>query len=109
MLTVEQTGVLFLYSAPQLCEPWPWYVAVLYPLKTPIVLPITQIAMTGSVYSVVAVALERYFNICKPFRANWVKDHSVSHTANLIQTGNFALTYLQYLFFMMSERESHRI
>ena len=26
----------------------------------------------GSVYSVVAVALERYFHICKPFKNNWV-------------------------------------
>ena len=64
--------MLLLYSVKHLCELWPWYVAVLDPLITPIVLPITQIAMTGSVYSVVAVALERYFNICKPFRANWV-------------------------------------
>ena len=68
----SQTGVLLLYSVPHLCGLWPWYLGVLDPIFTPIVLPITQIAMTGSVYSVVAVAVERYFNICKPFRANWV-------------------------------------
>ena len=27
---------------------------------------------TGSVYSVVVVATERYFSICKPFHKNWV-------------------------------------
>merc|ERR1719219_775672 len=37
---------------------------------TPYILPLTHIALTGSVYSVVAVALERYYNICKPFKRN---------------------------------------
>ena len=72
MMFCSQTGVLLLYSVPHLCGLWPWYLGVLDPIFTPIVLPITQIAMTGSVYSVVAVAVERHFNICKPFRANWV-------------------------------------
>jgi len=40
------------------------------PIVFPYILPVTQIALTGSVYSVVAVALERYFNICKPFNRN---------------------------------------
>ena len=40
------------------------------PIVFPFVLPITQIALTGSVYSVVAVALERYFNVCRPFSRN---------------------------------------
>ena len=31
-----------------------------------------HIFVSGSVYSVVAVALERYFNICKPFNRNLV-------------------------------------
>ena len=36
-------------------------------------LPIITIPLfSGSVYSVVAVALERYFNICKPFNRNLV-------------------------------------
>ena len=30
--------------------------------------------VSGSVYSVMAVALERYFNICKPFTRNWVSN-----------------------------------
>ncbi|XP_023347656.1 FMRFamide receptor isoform X2 [Eurytemora carolleeae] len=42
------------------------------PVLTPVILPITQMALTGSVYSVVAVAVERYFNICKPFDRNRV-------------------------------------
>ena len=68
-LTIFQSGVISLYSLPNL---WSWYVTV-EPITTPVILPLTQIAMTGSVYSVVAVAVERYFNICKPFRANWVR------------------------------------
>ena len=67
--SIFQSGVISLYSLPNL---WSWYVTV-EPITTPVILPLTQIAMTGSVYSVVAVAVERYFNICKPFRANWVR------------------------------------
>jgi len=40
------------------------------PFLTPYILPLTQISLTGSVYSVIAVAVERYFNICKPFSRN---------------------------------------
>ena len=42
------------------------------PFLTPYILPLTQISLTGSVYSVIAVAVERYFNICKPFSRNLV-------------------------------------
>ena len=87
---------MLLYSVPHICGLWPWYVAVLDPLIAPIVLPITQIAMTGSVYSVVAVALERYFNICKPFRANWVSSElsrSVSTSRSHLKSGNFDERY----------------
>ena len=47
--------------------------------------PIFLFSIIGSVYSVVAVALERYYNICKPFKRNlvgnntflcqWIRDH----------------------------------
>ena len=77
--------MLLLYSFPHIFL-WPWYVDVLDHLMAPIVLPITQIAMTGSVYSVVAVAVERYFNICKPFRANWVR--SVQTSRPNLKSGN---------------------
>ena len=60
---------MLLYSVPNL---WVWYVHEVEPITAPFILPITQIAMTGSVYSVVAVAVERYFNICKPFSRNMV-------------------------------------
>ena len=39
------------------------------PYITPFLLPLIHIALTGSVYSVVAVAMERYCIICNPF--NW--------------------------------------
>jgi len=59
--------VIWLYGVPEVI---PSYYHNIEPHVTPWVLPATQIALTGSVYSVVAVALERYFNICKPFSRN---------------------------------------
>ena len=64
-LHVFQSGVLFLYGLPSLS---PSYSHAIKPHTTPIILPLTQVALTGSVYSVLMVAAERYFNICKPFR-----------------------------------------
>jgi len=37
------------------------------PHTTPVLLPLLHVAMTGSVYSVMAVACERYLIVCKPF------------------------------------------
>eukprot|EP00092_Neocalanus_flemingeri_P024640 GFUD01026725.1.p1 GENE.GFUD01026725.1~~GFUD01026725.1.p1 ORF type:complete len:407 (+),score=101.90 GFUD01026725.1:197-1417(+) len=62
------SGVIFLYALPNMSN---YYIIMIEPHTTPLILPLTQVAMTGSVYSVVAVAVERYFNICKPFHNNW--------------------------------------
>lgn len=62
------SGVICLYGLPNMSN---FYVTHIEPHTTPTVLPLTQVAMTGSVYSVVAVALERYSNICQPFVNNW--------------------------------------
>jgi len=61
------TGVLLLYTFPALSQA---YSDKVKPYSHPIVIPLTQVALTGSVYSVVIVAMERYFNICKPFHKN---------------------------------------
>ena len=46
--------------------------------------------LLGSVYSVVAVALERYFNICKPFNRNLV---SILENDNLKSLGIWYITH----------------
>lgn len=61
-------GVLILYGFPNISMMYKMFVE---PHTTPIILPLTQVALTGSVYSVVVVATERYFSICKPFHKNW--------------------------------------
>jgi len=67
-------GVLILYGFPNISMTYKMSVE---PFTTPIILPLTQVALTGSVYSVVVVATERYFNICKPFHKNWVSKGTV--------------------------------
>ena len=42
-----------------------WYHKYLIPYMLPFLFPFVQTALTGSVYSVVAIALERYLLICK--------------------------------------------
>jgi len=59
--------IIWLYAVPTLI---PQHVDYLEPLTTPYILPCTHIALTGSVYTVVAVALERFYNICRPFNRN---------------------------------------
>jgi len=61
--------IIWLYAVPTLI---PQHVDYLEPLTTPYILPCTHIALTGSVYTVVAVALERFYNICRPFNRNLV-------------------------------------
>ena len=64
ILNYIQSGVLILYGLPSLS---PSFSLSMKAHTTPIILPLTQVALTGSVYSVIMVATERYFNICKPF------------------------------------------
>jgi len=59
--------IVWLYSMPYLLQSCYYRID---PYVTPYLLPATQITLTGSVYSVIAVAVERYFNICRPFTRN---------------------------------------
>jgi len=63
--TVFLVCILLQYSLPTLSEEY--YIWVL-PYITPYTLPIIHISLTGSVYSVVAVAVERFITVCFPFQ-----------------------------------------
>ena len=52
----------------------------------------------GSVYSVVAVALERYFHICKPFKNNWVR----------LKIFVFIVYYIKHIFTFETDGEASR-
>jgi len=60
--------VIWLYGVPEIMPEY--YFHHLDPFFTPFVIPATQIALTGSVYSVVAVSLERFTTICRPLKRN---------------------------------------
>ena len=58
---------ILLFSVPAMCEEYKtgglhFYVA-------PKAIPFIQIALTGSVYSTMAILVERYLKVCKPFYA----------------------------------------
>ena len=63
--TVVQVCILLEYSLPILSQQF--YIWVL-PRITPIIVPFIHISLTGSVYSVVAVAIERFLTVCFPFQ-----------------------------------------
>jgi len=63
--TIFLICILLQYSLPTLSEEY--YIWVL-PYITPYTLPIIHISLTGSVYSVVAVAVERFLTVCFPFQ-----------------------------------------
>ena len=52
------------YSVPLLSTQ---FLVWVHPHLTPYVVPIIHISLTGSVYSVVSVALERFITVCFPF------------------------------------------
>ena len=60
-----QVCILLEYSLPILSQQF--YIWVL-PRITPIIVPFIHISLTGSVYSVVAVAIERFLTVCFPFQ-----------------------------------------
>ena len=53
-----------MYGLPSL---FPSYKVSIKPVITPTLLPLTQVCLTGSVYTVLMVSIERYLSICKPF------------------------------------------
>ena len=57
---------LLVFSVPQLSEK---YQSRFLKHLVPIILPVVQIALTGSVYTTLAISLERYLVVCRPFYA----------------------------------------
>ena len=55
---------ILVFSAPQLNE---WYRTYCLRYIVPIILPLVQTALTGSVYSTLAISLERFLVVCRPF------------------------------------------
>ena len=77
--------MLLLYSLPCLS---PQYRQEVKPRLTPYILPLTQVALTGSLYTVLMVAGERFLNIHRPFSHSytvrtfnlpWKKSKEVPH------------------------------
>ena len=74
---------LLVFSVPQLSEN---YKSKLLKHLAPLILPMVQIALTGSVYTTLAISLERYLVVCRPF-------YAISHKP---------LTTRAYVFFIIS-------
>jgi len=80
------SGMVAMYGLPIICPPYDLHVK---PHLIPLVLPLSQVALTGSVYSVVVVATERYFNICRPFSTNW---------GNVCEGGGYIISVVLFSF-----------
>ena len=63
-ILIDQASIFVQYSLPMLSESFSVWVL---PLVTPFTVPIIHISLTGSVYSVLAVATERFITVCFPF------------------------------------------
>ena len=59
-----QCSMFVQYSVPLLSTE---FLVWVHPHLTPYVVPLIHISLTGSVYSVVSVALERFITVCFPF------------------------------------------
>ena len=49
----------------------PTMLPALLPILLPTLLPLTQMSLVGSVYTTLAVAVERYMAICQPYRSDF--------------------------------------
>ena len=61
-----------------------------YHHMVPKILPLVQIAMTGSVYSTIAISLERYLIVCHPF---YVVSHDWSFKKYILPIITFSFVY----------------
>ena len=78
---------LLVFSVPQLSEN---YRSRFLKHLVPIILPVVQIALTGSVYTTLAISLERYLVVCRPF-------YAISHKP--LTTKAYVLTIILFSIF----------
>ena len=64
-----QIFVTLSFSLPSLS---PTYKERIFPLILPSLLPLTSVTLSGSVYCVIALAVERYLHLAKPAQSNKV-------------------------------------
>jgi hypothetical protein len=84
--------ILLQYSLPALSDS---YLTWVLPHITPFTLPVIHITLTGSVYTVVAVAVERFITVCFPFK----QCHMCSGLGYIIPIVLFSVLYNMAKFF----------
>jgi hypothetical protein len=70
-----------------------------HPFVASIVIPILQVALTGSVYCTTAISIERYLNVCEPF---WTVSHNWSAKIYIIPIVIISFCYNIPKFFELS-------
>jgi len=89
---------LMIFGFPRL---WESYEQKVWPYIIPTVLPLAQIALTGSIYSTLALAIERYISVCHPHYVGY-QNCGIMSIAGLIlfsvlfNTGRFLEFETQY-------------
>jgi hypothetical protein len=70
MIINLQVFVTLSFSLPSLS---PAYKEIIFPLILPSLLPLTSVTLSGSVYCVIALAVERYLHLSRPHTSNKVR------------------------------------
>jgi hypothetical protein len=85
-LVVVVSG-LFLYGIPKVSDS---YAIRTYYIIAPYVFPMFEIGCTGSIYFTVAISIERYFVVCRPF---WYFAQSILPQVFIVPIYCFAVVY----------------
>ena len=79
------------YSVPLLSTE---FLVWIHPYLTPYVVPIIHISLTGSVYTVVSVALERFITVCFPFTQCQVRNTNIYNSIKFVDQMCNGLGYI---------------
>ena len=85
-LVVVVTGML-LYGFPKISDE---YANKMYLIIAPYVFPIFEIGSTGGIYFTMAICIERYFVVCRPF---WYREKAISSNMYTIPIICFSIAY----------------